>query len=221
LLPQAVQTSVKEYLTATNALTDALVKQHLSALDALNKQLAAVRKTLANEHKYEPAMFLLEQSQSLTPVFEPILVKAAMGRRPFSQFSWEASVLDAKEGSFLLLYKMGSATPEWVPRDKFAVGRGSGDSEEATRDVLQRSKDRQHFPPGVPAFRVGRKPPGVMVTNAVKLSKGDHVYVSSGGGWYKATVVAESDAEVIIHYDGLAEIWDTAVNRGSLFLKKD
>lgn len=60
-----------------------------------------------------------------------------------------------------------------------------------------------------------------MVTNAIKLSRGDHVYVGSPSGWYKATVVAESDAEVKIHYDGLAEIWDTAVNRGSLRLKKD
>ena len=222
LLPREAQTVLTEYLAAIHALTEALLKQHSSALELLNQQLDTARKALANEHEYEPAFSLLELSQSLKPAFEPIDVKAVRGRRPYSQFTWEAQVLEAKEGSFLLRDKKGSGSPEWGPRDKFIVGRGSGDSVEAMQEFERPAKGTFSSPPGAPAFPSGAQTPGEPLTPAIKLAKGDHVlHRAFGNAWYKATVVEESQAGVIIHYDGFSDIWDVLVVREVLRLKKD
>lgn len=211
-LPETAGTTVAEFVTATNALTLAMTKEHQAAWEALNEELKTLRKALAKKGEFESAFVVLEQTPNLKRVFEPISVKAARGSSPDPHYVWDAELLEVNGGKYLIRFKQGSGETEWVARDRFQVGAvASGPFAAAAR--------RPQPPAGFPTNQ-NQPPPGDPVTNTTKLKKGEKLLINHVGRWVPVTVLDLTPAGVKIHWDGWPDTWDQVVDRSRLRLIK-
>lgn len=210
-LPEAAGAAVAEFVTATNALTLAMTKEHQAAWEALNEELKTLRKALVKKGEFESAFVVLEQTPNLKRVFEPISVKAARGSAQ-SPHVWDAELLEAKGDQYLIRYKQGAGEAEWVTRDRFQVGAV------ASRPFAAAAR-RPQPPAGFPMSQ-NQPPPGDPVTNTTKLKKGQKLLIAYGGRWAPVTVLDLPPSGVKIHWDGWADTWDEVVDRSRLRLIK-
>ena len=140
----------------------------------------------------------------------PISVIGAIGRAPYLAFNTEAEILETKEGKYLLRFRRDVRDPEWVTRDQFYVGGGSGDSDQAIESVARFSHGTQStIPQGTP--------PGEPVTRNTKLKMGGAVYFQGGLGWENATILELTPRGARVHIDRhSSDGWDNVVDRALL-----